>query len=96
MKSKKSREEERQKREQQEQSRKKREKPKSRDEESRSYEEILGLSSGWTKSDLKSAYKRKCHQTHPDKWKDFPEDISRRLEKEFKEVQEAYNYLSKK
>jgi alpha/beta superfamily hydrolase len=96
VKSKKSREEERQKREQQEQSRKKREKPKSRDEESRSYEEILGLSSGWTKSDLKSAYKRKCHQTHPDKWKDFPEDISRRLEKEFKEVQEAYNYLSKK
>ena len=78
------------------QSRKKREKPKNSNEKKRSYEEILGLSSGWTKSDLKSAYRNKCQQTHPDKWKDFPEDIAQRLEEEYKEVQEAYKYLSKK
>ena len=83
-------------RQEQEQSRKKREKPKDRNEKSRSYEEILGLSSGWTKSDLKSAYRKKCQQIHPDKWKDFPEDIAQRLEKEYKEVQKAYKYLSKK
>jgi len=82
--------------ERQEQSRQKREKPKNRNEKDRSYEEILGLSSGWTKSDLKSAYRKKCQQIHPDKWKDFPEDIAQRLEKEYKEVQKAYKYLSKK
>jgi len=45
---------------------------------------------------LKSAYRKKCQQIHPDKWKDFPEDIAQRLEEEYKEVQEAYKYLSKK
>ena len=91
------REKERQEREQQEQyqSRKK-EKPKNSNEKKRSYEEILGLSSGWTKSDLKSAYRKKCQQIHPDKWKDFPDDIAQRLEEEYKEVQKAYKYLSKK
>ncbi len=88
------REKERQ--ERQEQSRKKREKPKGRNEKDRSFEEILGLSSGWTKSDLKSAYRSKCHQTHPDKWESFPEDIIIRLEEEYKEVQKAYKYLSNK
>jgi hypothetical protein len=28
--------------------------------------------------------------------KDFPKDIAQRLEKEYKEVQKAYKYLSKK
>ena len=87
------REKERQK---QEQSRNKREQPKNSNEKKRSYEDVLGLSSGWTKSDLKSAYRKKCQQIHPDKWKDFPEDIAQRLEKEYKEVQKAYKYLSKK
>ncbi len=84
-------------RQRQEQSRQKSENSrKNSGEKSRSYEEVLGLSSGWTKSELKDAYKRKCHQTHPDKWREFPEDIVRRLEKEFKEVQNAYKNLLKK
>jgi len=91
------REKERQERERQEQEQsRKKEKPKNSNEKKRSYEEILGLSSGWTKSDLKTAYRSKCHQTHPDKWESFPEDIIIRLEKEYKEVQKAYKYLSKK
>ena len=80
----------------QEQARQKREKLNNRNEKNRSCEEVLGLSVGWTKSDLKSAYRKKCQQTHPDKWKDFPEDIAQRLEKEYKEVQKAYKNLSKK
>ena len=80
----------------QKQSSQKRESPKNRNEKKRSYEEILGLSSGWTKSDLISAYRKKCQQTHPDKWKGYPEDIVRAMEKEYKEVQNTFKYLSKK
>jgi len=80
----------------QEQLRQKREPPKNRHEKERSYEEILGLSSGWTKSDLISAYRKKCQQTHPDKWKGYPENIVRAMEKEYKVVQNTFKYLSKK
>ena len=83
-------------RQRQKQSSQKREPPKNRNEKERSYEEILGLSSGWTKSDLISAYRKKCQQTHPDKWKGYPENIVRAMEKEYKEVQNTFKYLSKK
>ena len=83
-------------RQRQKQSSQKREPPKNRNEKERSYEEILGLSSGWTKSDLISAYRKKCQQTHPDKWKGYPDNIVRAMEKEYKEVQNTFKYLSKK
>ena len=83
-------------RQRQKQSSQKREPPKNRNEKERSYEEILGLSSGWTKSDLISAYRKKCQQTHPDKWKGYPENIVCAMEKEYKEVQNTFKYLSKK
>ena len=83
-------------RQRQKQSSQKREPPKNRHEKERSYEEILGLSSGWTKSDLISAYRKKCQQTHPDKWKGYPENIVCAMEKEYKEVQNTFKYLSKK
>ena len=89
-------EEERRERQRQKQSSQKREPPKNRNEKERSYEEILGLSSGWTKSDLISAYRKKCQQTHPDKWKGYPDNIVRAMEKEYKEVQNTFKYLSKK
>jgi hypothetical protein len=83
-------------RQRQKQSSQKREPTKNRNEKERSYEEILGLSSGWTKSDLISAYRKKCQQTHPDKWKGYPDNIVRAMEKEYKEVQNTFKYLSKK
>jgi len=67
---------------------------KSQKEEQRNYEEILGLSDGWTKSDLKAAYRQKCQQLHPDKWGGFPKNIALTMEKEYKEVQYAYKHLS--
>jgi DnaJ-class molecular chaperone len=45
---------------------------------------------------LISAYRKKCQQTHPDKWKGYPEYIVRAMEKEYKEVQNTFKYLSKK
>ena len=63
-------------------------------QEQRNFEEILGLSDGWTKSDLKAAYRQKCQQLHPDKWGGFPKNIALTMEKEYKEVQDAYKHLS--
>jgi len=45
---------------------------------------------------LISAYRKKCQQTHPDKWKGYPDNIVRAMEKEYKEVQNTFKYLSKK
>ena len=87
---------EKERRERQKRSRQKRESLKKGNEKTRTNEEILGLISAWAKSDLMSAYRKKCQQTHPDKWKGYPEDIVRAMEREYKEVQKAYKYLSKK
>ena len=63
--------------------------------DTRTFEEILGLSSGFTQDDLKTAYKRECHRLHPDKWTGKPANIQAIMEAEFKAVQEAYNRLKK-
>lgn len=61
----------------------------------RSYEQILGLSKGWTQDDLKTAYKRECQRTHPDKWTGKTESLKQIMEAEYKAVQEAYKKLKK-
>jgi hypothetical protein len=64
-------------------------------ERKRSYEEVLGLKSGWTQEDLKTAYKREAQRTHPDRWIGKPQAIQDIMEAEYKTVQEAYRRLKR-
>lgn len=63
--------------------------------ETRSNEQILGLSPPWTQEDLKTAYKREAGRTHPDKWVGKPEAIRQAMELEYKAIQEAYRTLKR-
>lgn len=55
----------------------------------RDYYEVLGISKDATLADIKSAYRKKAKEYHPDLNKDNPN-----AEEKFKEVQEAYSILS--
>ena len=57
--------------------------------EKRDYYEVLGISKGASADEIKSAYRKKAKQLHPDLNKDDPH-----AEEKFKEVQEAYSVLS--
>lgn len=57
--------------------------------EKRDYYEVLGLSKGASEAEIKSAYRKKAKELHPDLNKDDPH-----AEEKFKEVQEAYSVLS--
>jgi DnaJ domain len=63
--------------------------------ERRSYEQILGLSNGWTQEDLRKAYQREANRTHPDKWIGKPQAVQDAMEDEYKAVQEAYRNLKR-
>ena len=52
------------------------------------YYEVLGLKKGATDAEIKSAYRKKAKELHPDINKDDP-----KAEEKFKEVQEAYSVL---
>ena len=55
----------------------------------RDYYEVLGVSKNATEAEIKSAYRKKAKQLHPDLNKDDP-----KAEEKFKECQEAYSVLS--
>lgn len=55
----------------------------------RDYYEVLGVSKSASDAEIKSAYRKKAKQLHPDLNKDDPH-----AEEKFKEVQEAYSILS--
>ena len=55
----------------------------------RDYYEVLGISKGATEAEIKSAYRKKAKELHPDLNKDDPH-----AEEKFKEAQEAYSVLS--
>ena len=57
--------------------------------EKRDYYEVLGVSKNATAAEIKSAYRKKAKELHPDLNKDDPH-----AEERFKEVQEAYSVLS--
>jgi len=62
--------------------------------DSRSAMDILGLKQGYTKKDLKDAYKRQCARFHPDKNVGKPPSLRVAMEEEMKKINEAYNKLS--
>ena len=57
--------------------------------EKRDYYEVLGISKGASDQEIKSAFRKKAKELHPDVNKDDP-----KAEEKFKEVQEAYSVLS--
>ncbi len=54
----------------------------------RDYYEVLGIKKGASEAEIKSAYRKKAKELHPDLNKDDP-----KAEDKFKEVQEAYSVL---
>jgi DnaJ-domain-containing protein 1 len=62
-------------------------------QDTRSCEDILGLSSGYTKNELKIAYKRSVSRFHPDKYVHMSESFRAEAEEEFKKIQRAYKVL---
>jgi hypothetical protein len=59
----------------------------------RTPQEILGLNPGFSKEELKEAYRRESSRTHPDKWTGKPEKIREIMEEEQKLLNWAYNKL---
>lgn len=57
--------------------------------EKRDYYEVLGISKNATEAEIKSAFRKKAKEFHPDLNKDNPEAAEK-----FKEAQEAYSVLS--
>ena len=57
--------------------------------EKRDYYEVLGVSKNSSEAEIKSAFRKKAKEFHPDLNKDNPD-----AEAKFKEVQEAYSVLS--
>ncbi len=55
----------------------------------RDYYEVLGIDKNATAADIKSAYRKKAKESHPDLNKDDPH-----AEEKFKKIQEAYSVLS--
>ena len=57
--------------------------------EKRDYYEVLGVSKTATEQEIKSAFRKKAKEFHPDLNKDDPSAAEK-----FKEAQEAYSVLS--
>lgn len=62
--------------------------------DNRSFQEILGLQpSGFSKAELKQAYRRASSQYHPDKHAHMPQAFQDQASEEFKKIQRAYKAL---
>ena len=59
------------------------------DSTKRDYYEVLGIDKNASEAEIKSAFRKKAKEFHPDLNKDNPD-----AEAKFKEVQEAYSILS--
>ena len=57
---------------------------------------VLGVNQNATADDIKHAYRLLAGQYHPDKVSHLGEEFRQLAEKRFKEIQEAYQYLTKR
>lgn len=55
---------------------------------------ILGLTEGFTKEDLKNAYRTKIKENHPDKVASLSEALRKVAEEQTMKINEAYNFLN--
>jgi uncharacterized membrane protein YkvA (DUF1232 family) len=58
--------------------------------------EVLGVSRGSSREEIKSAYRKLASKYHPDKVNHLGEEFKNLAEKRFKEIQEAYQELVQK
>lgn len=65
-------------------------------EDKSKYYTVLGVESGSTQEEIKKAYRALARKHHPDRYATADEDIKSFHEKKFKEINEAYDKLSKK
>ena len=56
----------------------------------------FGLTSKATKEQLRSAYKEKCKEWHPDRFANASKEEYKRAEEKFKDLQELYAFLLRK
>lgn len=61
--------------------------------DNRTSEQILGLTSPYTKEELKMAFREKSKKVHPDNWNDMPAKLQKEMEEEQKRVNAAYDHL---
>jgi len=61
--------------------------------DNRTSEQILGLTSPYTKDELKKAYREKSKKVHPDNWNGMPVKLQKEMEEEQKRVNVAYQNL---
>ena len=59
----------------------------------RTSEHILGLTSPYTKDEIKKAYREKSKKVHPDNWNGMPMKLQKEMEEEQKRVNAAYQSL---
>lgn len=77
-----------------EQAKRKESKP-NMDNDSRSPQEILGLSANFTESELKQAYRLAVGRYHPDKYAHMSKEFQEEAGREFVKIQQAYSSLIK-
>ena len=56
--------------------------------------DVLGIERGASQSEIKAAYRRLANKYHPDKVAHLGEEFQKLAEQRFKQIQEAYRYLS--
>lgn len=61
----------------------------------RSPHEVLGVSRGASKEEIRHAYRELANKYHPDKVAHLGEEFQKLAEKRFKEIQEAYQTLAR-
>ena len=64
-------------------------------EDKRQYYTKLGIEDGATQDEVKKAYRTMARKHHPDRYATAEDDIKEYHEKKFKEINEAYDKLSK-
>lgn len=65
-------------------------------EDTTKYYTLLGVQKGASQADIKKAYREMARKHHPDRYATSDEDVKKYHEKKFKEINEAYEKLTRK